>query len=276
MMKTKLILLKKLFLFLWNINISRHAQALSFATVLCLIPMTTIFLGFLIDSELMKNAETYINKFLQINLFPKSISTNIIENIKLFSSKALQIKTVGFIFLFISVLFLLFDMESSFTEIVDNKNNKVWYKRIFSVLILFLAPIIILCIFGIANLLSELNFSGLKLILDFIIEKERNIRIIFYFLLCIWFMFIFTVLPHKKFSLKNTFLGSFIGTILFIIIKSLFEAYLKFFPNLEIIYGFFAIVPIFLLWIYLNWQITLYSLLIIYFLEQELHKKEID
>ena len=52
----------------------------------------------------------------------------------------------------------------------------------------------------------------------------------------------------------------------------IFSYYISRFATYELIYGVFSIIPIFFLWIYLNWQITLYSLLIAHFIDEEFKK----
>ena len=92
------------------------------------------------------------------------------------------------------------------------------------------------------------------------------IQLILFGFLWIWFSFLFYILPRKKIKIKNILIGSSIASICFVISQELFSYYISKFASYQLIYGVFSIIPIFLLWIYLNWQITFYSLLIANFI----------
>lgn len=69
--------LKEFFLYIIDKNVARHSQALSFATVLSIVPIITIFLGFIGSSNIFFNINNEVNIFLNSYLFPKSNIRNI-------------------------------------------------------------------------------------------------------------------------------------------------------------------------------------------------------
>jgi membrane protein len=48
----------------------------------------------------------------------------------------------------------------------------------------------------------------------------------------------------------------------FLLLQNAFELYLAYFPSYKAIYGAFATVPIFLLWVYLSWAVILLGALV--------------
>ena len=115
---------------------------------------------------------------------------------------------------------------------------------------------------GIGEWISSMSFFHLQVLIDRFVQYHFLIKCILFIFLNIWFIFLYKVLPHKNISWTGLLIGAMSSTIAFTISQSLFTLYLEAFSTYQIIYGVFSAIPIFLLWIYLNWQITLYGLLI--------------
>jgi membrane protein len=75
---------------------------------------------------------------------------------------------------------------------------------------------------------------------------------------------IYTVLPNKVVHFSRGLMGGFIAALLFEISKKLFELYITFLTSYEFVYGTLAIIPIFLLWLYVAWSIILFGALFTY------------
>lgn len=265
--------LKTFILYAIDKEIGRHAQALSFSTVLTLIPLTTIFLGVFASSSLANIAKKTLETMLENNLFPNAISSTFSTYITVFTSQAANIKFVGLTFLIISICLLFRDMENSFSLIIDCKTTKKWYFRLFSMFLLFFVPIFILFIFGFSEWLTSMSFKSIQDIIYHLIHYKIIIKFILFILTWGWFLFLFKVLPHKYIAFKSLLIGSLLATIAFNISQILFGLYVESFSTYEIIYGVFSAIPVFLLWIYLNWQITLYGLLIAYIIDNPTYNK---
>lgn len=255
-------------------NVARHSQALSFATVLCIVPIITIFIGFIGSSNMFFNIHNEINVFFNSYLFPKTISETFLQYFNVFSEQASHLKLIGIIFFVISILVLFSDMENSFCDLVceiENANIKHKMKKKATTLFtLFFAPIVVFGIIGFFNYITSFNLLIISHILDKLLQHAIIVKTLILIILWCWFCFLFYLLPRKKIKVKNIAIGSSIATTLFIISQKLFSYYISKFASYELIYGVFSIIPIFFLWIYLNWQITLYSLLIANFIDEDI------
>ncbi|MCY1537042.1 YihY family inner membrane protein [compost metagenome] len=59
--------------------------------------------------------------------------------------------------------------------------------------------------------------------------------------------------------MRHALLGGLFTAVLFEVAKALFGLYVRLFPGYQLIYGAFATVPLFLLWIYLSWLVVLFG-----------------
>jgi membrane protein len=71
------------------------------------------------------------------------------------------------------------------------------------------------------------------------------------------FTLIYATVPNTRVPLRHALTGGLFAAVLFEAAKQLFGIYVSLFPGYELIYGAFAAVPLFLLWIYLCWLIVL-------------------
>ena len=87
--------------------------------------------------------------------------------------------------------------------------------------------------------------------------KRKFLFLIPFLMSTVAFFLIYRLLPNRTISTKSALIGGLVAGILFEIAKRLFAYYVIHFPSQQAIYGAFATIPIFLLWIYLSWIIIL-------------------
>ena len=85
------------------------------------------------------------------------------------------------------------------------------------------------------------------------------------------FTLLYAAVPNTRVPLRHALLGGLFSAVLFEIAKALFGLYVRLFPGYHLIYGAFATVPLFLVWIYLSWLIVLLGAELVYGLSQPRH-----
>ncbi len=70
-------------------------------------------------------------------------------------------------------------------------------------------------------------------------------------------------LPAKNVLRPHAMIGGLFAAAGFMAMQRLFSLYIAYFPAYTIVYGAFAAVPIFLLWLYLSWGVVLVGALIV-------------
>jgi membrane protein len=67
------------------------------------------------------------------------------------------------------------------------------------------------------------------------------------------FTLLFQLVPNRYVPFMHALIGAVVAAIMFESMNLVFSSYIKHFPTYTLVYGAFAAVPIFLMWIYLSW-----------------------
>ncbi len=73
------------------------------------------------------------------------------------------------------------------------------------------------------------------------------------------FTLIYAAVPNTRVPIRHALIGGAFTATLLELARQAFSLYVTFFPSYQLIYGAFAAVPLFLLWIYLSWLIVLFG-----------------
>ncbi len=86
------------------------------------------------------------------------------------------------------------------------------------------------------------------------------------------FVLLYTVVPNTRVRLKPALGGAALGAVLFEVGKVGFAQYVKLSTGYAQLYGSIALIPLFMVWIYLMWCIVLFGLNVTYFLQYGRYK----
>ncbi len=227
------------------------ASALAFVSLLGLVPLMSVSLAIFSTFPLFKNFSQPLQDFIFTNFVPTT-GAMIQFYIQQFTSQVSKLPVWGIVLLLITALLMLFTIERAM--------NKIWRVNcgrhgasafLLYWAILSLAPILI----GLSIVISSYLFSNPHLldnpILSFLIHYAT------FFLSLLGFIFLYTIVPNCTVKIQHAFLGSLVATILFELAKQGFAYALSRYNIYELLYGAFAILPLFFIWIYWVWIITL-------------------
>jgi len=176
------------------------------------------------------------------------------------NTKGGLIAGVGVVLLLWSVIKLLSSIENSFNEIWEIKRDRTWTRKITDYLsIMLIGPIFIILSGGLTVWLK----TGLDTVasnVEIISPVTAILLKIFAFAL-IWGMFIFLymALPNTKVTFKGALMGSFIAAILFELLQWAYVSSQIGVAQYNKIYGSFAALPLFLIWIQYSWFVVLFG-----------------
>ena len=73
------------------------------------------------------------------------------------------------------------------------------------------------------------------------------------------FALLYITIPNRRVLVRDALTGGLLAALAFEGMKHGFAFYITQFPTYKLVYGAFASVPIFLLWIYLSWLVVLFG-----------------
>jgi membrane protein len=82
------------------------------------------------------------------------------------------------------------------------------------------------------------------------------------------FGLLYLTVPNRRIRVQDAFVGGVAAAAMFELMKRGFGLYVQLFPTYDLIYGTFATVPIFLLWLYLSWCVVLLGAVVVAILPQ--------
>jgi len=237
------------------------ASALTFYIMFALVPVLALFFaiaqGFGLKQKLEKDLLTDLHQY-----------NNILSQAFDFADKMLQtagsgiIAVIGIILIIYTVLKLLSSIEDSFNEIWQIKKGRTFIRRVTDyIAITLFAPILILISSSITIFLKsgESAIESLAWIhrLDFVIQLL--FKVISLLLMGGLFTFLYMALPNTKVKLKAAFIAGLIAAVAFEILQWAYIGFQIGAARYSAVYGSFAALPLFLVWIQYNWFIVLFG-----------------
>lgn len=176
------------------------------------------------------------------------------------NTKGGLIAGVGIVLLLWSIISLLNSIENSFNEIWEIKRGRTWTRKITDYLsIMLIGPIFIILSGGLTVWLK----TGLDNVASnvAIISPATALFLKLFAFALIWAMFIFLymALPNTKVTFKGAAMGSLIAAILFELLEWAYVSSQIGVAQYNKIYGSFAALPLFLIWVQYSWFVVLFG-----------------
>lgn len=243
-----------------NDKVSLRASALTFYSLLSVIPVAAIAFAIAKGFELDKNLETIImDKF---DMYKDMLGPVLIKvRGAIDATRGGYMAGVGVIILFWSVLSLLDHIESSFNHIWQIRSSRPWYRKFTDYLtIMVIAPVFIILSSSITIFISTqlTDFISNAAILTFF--KPLIIFLIKfapYLLTWITMTILFIIMPNAKVKFVPALISGIIAGTAIQIIQWVYIDLQFGITKLSAIYGSFAAVPLFIVWLQTTWIVVL-------------------
>lgn len=230
------------------------ASSLTFTTLLALVPIITVALTLISAFPVFGEMMGHLEQFLVENVLPESART-VVSYTQQFTENAAKLTAVGLFFLFVTSMIVLMTIDSAFNEIWRVPRPRNVFQRFFIYLtLLMVGPVLI----GASlSLTSWVVSQSLGLVQDVPYAGKVLLRVVPMLLTGFAFALLYIMLPNRRVLVRDAMIGGFLAAVVFEGMKLGFAVYITQFPTYTLVYGAFAAVPIFLLWIYLSWLVVL-------------------
>jgi membrane protein len=233
------------------------AGSLTYTTLLALAPMFAIVVAVLSSSSFFGEIMSKIKIFLLLNLVPEVAGQIITVYIPAIEANAVRLTWVGLAAVLVVAIWLMLVMDRSINAIWRVRRARPYWVSVLGYAALLLSgPILI----GVSVTITTyiLNFAerteGTEATLH-----ALTLRVVPIAMSTIAFFMIYRIVPHRAVPWRHALLGGFVAAVLFEFGKQLFGFYVHESPTYHHVYGAFAAVPVFLVWLYLSWMVVLFG-----------------
>jgi membrane protein len=238
------------------------ASALTFYSLLSIVPIIAVMFGISKGFGLQKQVEEQLLTKMEGQ---KEVVTKIIDfaNSLLANANGGIIAGIGVAFLFWTIISVLSNIENSFNDIWGVIKPRSFGRKFGDYLSTMLVCPILLVISGSMTLFVS---SQITLVMEKI-PLLQNLGPVFWLLLkllpyvAVWivFTFIFTFMPNTKVKFKSALIGGIVAGTIFQIVQWIYINFQIGMSKYGAIYGSFAALPLFLLWLQTGWLIVLFG-----------------
>jgi membrane protein len=239
-----------------DVRLSQVAGSLTFTTVLSLVPLLAVALAVFSAFPLFAEYRTALEKMLIASLLPEQMSSVILRYLNQFASKATQLTAFGLGFLVVAAMLMILTVDRVLNDIWRVRSRRPLAQRVLIYWALItLGPLLVGGGLALTSYLASISGgvmqqlpAGLREMLDALPLVVGG------FALAAMYVFV----PNRRVLWRDALLGGFIGSALAEAVKAVFTAFIAR-GTYQSIYGAFATLPVFLVWVYLSWWVTLFG-----------------
>ena len=240
-----------------------RAASLTYNTVLAIVPVLAMLFaigrGFGFQNLLQKQLyDAFPSQHAMV-----SASLKFVDGYLAQASEGLFVG-VGMVFLLWTMISLLSNVEDAFNIIWDVKRGRTLWRKATDYLAIFLIlPVLMILSAGISiamstTLHSLLPFGFLSPAVEFLLDMAS------FAITCLCFTGAYMLIPNAKVKFVNALMAGFLAGVSFLVLRWLFLSGQLYVAKYNAIYGSFSFLPLFLLWLYLVWLITLIGAVLCY------------
>lgn len=245
-------------------TILKESAALTFITLLGFVPFMFLIVFFIPKIPFLSSTSKLQAQLYQ-NFMPMSTG-DIGAFITKIISQEITFNIVSFIMVIITSYSLFRVIRDTFDRILVLEYKPP--KDLVSQLAKFFGTIII----GFIIILLLFSSSSLPIIsslLNIPLFRKQLIFLLPFILQFVGLVLLYMILPSIKISRKSLFRAAFWTTLVWVIMKGMFDYYVYNLTNIEAVYGVLRSLPAFLFWVYVNWIIVLGGIILVSILEHK-------
>lgn len=241
-------------------RLPQAAGALTFTTILSIVPLLAVSFALMERMPLLRRLEEALQEHLLKSLLPADISRTVLKHLGQFAANVDHLSGVGVLAVVGSALALLLTVENALNRIWLVKKNRPILKRLGIYLVMLVAGPPMLG----ASLWATSYLAGISLGMIGKLPPEAAfvLQLGPALLGAIGLSALFYYVPNTPVRRRDAIVGGLLASIAFELGKRGMALYLLNVPTYKTMYGAFAAFPVFLMWVYFSWLVTLGAALI--------------
>ena len=239
------------------------AGSLTYTTLFAIVPMLTVFLVIVSSIKALEPARQQMQTWIYSNFLPKT-SIAFDKALNAFTENSSNLTIIGILFLFFTTVMMLSSIELAFNRIWRVRQARggiVGFMRYWT--IISLGPIILGTAFVLSSTVASMNLLS-NTVAGYQFDFAYVLLFISFALTCLGFSLLYWTIPNRSVPIKSAVIAGIFSGVVFELLKNLFGFIMSNFTSYQLVYGAFAALPIFLLWIYTSWLVVLLGVQISY------------
>jgi membrane protein len=239
-----------------------RASALTFYSLLSIVPVIALIFGIAKGFGLQERVAAQVLEKMKGH---EEVANRIITfaNSLLDKASGGVIAGVGVVFLFWTIISLLGNIEKSFNDIWGVVKPRTFARKFSDYLVTMLVcPILLAVAGGVTIFLSgqiQTLTEKFPLLKNFGPVFWLALRLLPYVTIWVSFTFIFIFMPNTKVKFVSSLIAGIVAGALFQLIQWAYVNFQVLITARYAIYGSFAALPLFLLWLQMSWLIVLFG-----------------
>jgi membrane protein len=231
------------------------AGSLTFTTIISLVPLLTVMLALFSAFPMFATMQESLQRYFLQTLVPDTIARPVIGAISQFSLRASRLGAVGLVALIGSALAMMLTIDRALNAIWRVRTPRRMAQR---VLVYWAAVTLGPLVFAVSLTATSYALSVSRGLVGGMPRGVAVTVAVFEFVLeGVAVAALFRYVPNTAVRWRHALVGgAFVATCM-VLGKRALTAYFGAVPTYAMIYGAFATLPIFLVWIYLSWVIIL-------------------
>lgn len=233
------------------------AGSLAFTSLLALVPLITIGLTAVSAFPAFQTLAGPIRGFILNHLVPASSGKLVTVYTDQFVANAARLTAVGLAGLTLSAILMMMTLDSAFDRIWRVRQSRPLLNRLLiHWTVLTVGPLLIGASLSLTSWLVSLSLGpGLRPAQGHLLL----LKVVPALLTCMALAFLYWAVPNRPVRAADALLGGVVAGVGFEIMKVGLGAYVLMVPTYKIIYGAFASIPVFLVWVYLSWLVVVFG-----------------
>lgn len=236
------------------------AGSLTFTTLLSIVPLLAVSLALFTRFPAFSQVAAALEEHLLKSLLPADIARTVLAYLHQFAANASGLTLAGSLFLLVTAVVMLLTVENAFNQIWNVKRSRPLLKRV-GLYLLILAvgpPALGVSLWATSYVLgASMGWIG---------TLPPSARFVLHLgplaLSWVGLSLLYYLVPHTRVRRRDAIAGALIASVALELGKRGFATYLLKIPTYKAVYGAFAVFPVFLLWVYFSWLVTLAAALV--------------
>ncbi len=231
------------------------AAALSYTSLLSLVPLLAISFAAFAAFPVFASSREKIQTFILNHLLPEQ-GAALSQHLAQFLDNTGSLTAIGIVGLALTAVLLLNTIESTFNQLFRVTQKRPIVARFLMFwAVITLGPLLL----GASLSLSTTLFAATHWLETNWIAGFNTwfLHLLPNLLIGIALLLFYVVIPNRPVPIRHAFIGAIVATVLFSLLRKGFGLYVTSTGGYITLYGAAAIVPVFLIWMYLTWAVIL-------------------